>query len=210
MRRAFALSAIAHHAWELFPSCFWRKRATLTTPTHRTVTARSSTLVKLEALRSCVHACDLGKAFLSWASALSRPPKTAVESQQQKRHTNGDVHQSRRTTLRLLEALRLVVLHEPLGHAHHALRRWHELAKVGRSPRAALHERNDRAWPPKGRVAPATRHRRSPPLGAGEREALVSVTSDDLHTLMESVADLQEQLVRGHPCPARCAPAWWP
>ena len=196
----FTAALFAAPRSELFPSCFWRN---LTTPTHRTVTARSSTLVKLEALRSCVHACDLGKAFLSWASALSRPPKTAVESQQQKRHTSSDVRQSRRTTLRLLEALRLVVLHEPLGHAHHALQRWHELAKVGRSPRAALHERNDRAWPPKGRVTPATRQRRSPPLGAEEREALVSVTSDDLHTLMESVADLQEQLVCGHPYPAR-------
>ena len=102
----------------------------LAQPDHA-LTARSSTLVKLEALRSCVHACDLGTAFLSWASALSRPPKTAVESQQQKRHTSS---QSRWTTLRLLEALRLVVLHEPLGHAHHALQRWHELAKVGRSP----------------------------------------------------------------------------
>ena len=137
-----------------------------------------------------MHACDLGAAFLSWASVLSRPPKaTAVPHR-----TNSDVRQSRRTTLRLLEALRLVVLHEPLGHAHHALRRWHELAKVGRSPRAALHERNERAWPPKGRLAPATRHRRSPPLGTEEREALVSVTSDDLHTLMETVADLQDQL----------------
>ena len=137
-----------------------------------------------------MHACDLGAAFLSWASVLSRPPKAAAVPHR----TNSDVRQSRRTTLRLLEALRLVVLHEPLGHAHHALRRWHELAKVGRSPRAALHERNERAWPPKGRLAPATRHRRSPPLGTEEREALVSVTSDDLHTLMETVADLQDQL----------------
>ena len=34
----------------------------------------------------------------------------------------------------------------------------------------------------------------------------MSVTSDDLHTLMESVADLQEQLVRGHPT----LPVWPP
>jgi hypothetical protein len=189
---------------EQFPSLAHNRSTTVTAP------RSSSTLVKLEALRSCVHACDLGCAFLSWTSALSRPPKTAVASQQQQRRANSNVCPSRRTTLRLLEALRLVVLHEPLGRAHHALRRWHELAKVGRSPRAALHERNDRAWPPKGRVAPATRHRRSPPLGAEEREALVSVTSDDLHTLMESVADLQDQLVRGHPYPARCAHGWWP
>ena len=151
-----------------------------------------------------MHACDLGAAFLSWASVLSRPPKTAAVSHR----TNSDVRQSRRTTLRLLEALRLVVLHEPLSHAHHALRRWHELAQVGRSPRAALHERNDRAWPPKARLAPATRHRRSPPLGTEEREAIVSVTSDDLHALMETVADLQDQLVRGDACPAQRAPLW--
>lgn len=138
-----------------------------------------------------MHACDLGAAFLSWASVLSRSPAVS-------HCTNSDVRQSRRTTLRLLEALRLVVLHESLGHAHHALRRWHELAKVGRSPRAALHERNERAWPLKGRLAPATRHRL-------EREALVSVTSDDLHTLMETVTDLQDQLVRGNPRSARCA-----
>ena len=97
--------------------------------------ARSSTLAKLEALRSCVHACDLGAAFLSWASVLSRPPKAAAVPHR----TNSDVRQSRRTTLRLLEALRLVVLHEPLGHAHHALRRWHELAKL--PPRGSRHQR---------------------------------------------------------------------
>ena len=158
---------------------------------------RSSTLIKLEALRSCVHACDLGSAFLNWARALSGPPKL-------RRHTNSDAHLGQRTTLQLLEALRLVVLHEPLGRVHHALRFWHELSNVGRGHRAALRELNSRARPPE--VAPtATRRRRSPPLGAEKRVALVSVTADDLHALMESVTDLREQLVRG---PAPLAHCW--
>lgn len=177
---------------------------------------RRTPLLKLEALRRCVNTCGLRAAFWSWASAGAALQPPLFEEQPsgqlpQARHTH--LPRSRKT-LRLLEALRLIVLHEPLGRAHVALRHWHELANGGGSSRSrsALRDWNERAAPPKSRATPTTlRPRHQPPLRSeADGGELVSVTAADLHTLMASVEELQEQLVRRRPCPSTRRVAIWP